>query len=154
MQVSRNALQSYPSLAGDPNAYYFTNRDERNAYFGNVGSIEKGQLCAVGGNPNSSNWEVPEWEAELYNGYNWEVVGLDSNFALIVTNAGIKALANASAGNYKFELSRIAIKQTPVAAGTDVATWESANFLQPYTDIPCPFASSVVLFVLISCILQ
>ena len=135
MQVSRNALQSYPTLAGDPNPYYFATRNERNAYFGNIANIETGQLCAVGGDPASTNWEVPEWEAELYNGYNWEVVGLDSNFALIVTNAGIRALANASAGTYKFELSRVAIKQTCVAAGTDVATWEASSFLQPYTDI-------------------
>ena len=135
MLVSRNALQSYPQLAGQNNEYYFSTRTERNAKFSDAASITVGQLCAVGGDPNSSNWEVPEWEAEMYNGTNWEVVGLDSNFALIVTDKGIKALANASEGTYKFELSRIAIKQTPVAAGVNVAAWESTQFLQPYTDI-------------------
>ena len=135
MQVSRNALQSYPQLAGQNNSYYFRTRNERNAYFSNTASISVGQLCAVGGDPTSNNWEMPEWEAELYNGTNWEVVGLDSNFALIVTNEGIKALANASNGTYKFELSRIAIKQTSVGAGVDVAAWTKDNFLYPYTDI-------------------
>lgn len=135
MLVSRNALQSYPSLAGPNNPLYFSDRNSRNAYFNNISSITTGQLCAVGGNPASDDWEEPSWQAELYNGTNWEVVGLDSNFALIVTNEGIKALSNASNGTYKFELSRIAIKQKPVASGTDVAAWTATDFLYPYTDI-------------------
>ena len=39
MLVSRNALQSWPTLKGANNANYFATRDARNAYFDSTTAV-------------------------------------------------------------------------------------------------------------------
>lgn len=128
MKCSRNSLQTYPSLAGNASSYYFKSRQDRNDYFGAL-DITTGQLCAIGGDPASTNWTEPVWEVERFNGLNWAVVSLDTNFSLVVTNEGLAALANASTGSYKLEITRIAIKQTPVRVGEILSTWTASKFI-------------------------
>lgn len=139
MLVSRNALQSWPTLAGENNPFYFSSRVARNEYF-SINLPSSGQYCAIasnGSDPASVDWDAEIWEIDQYNGKNWATIALDSNFALIVTNEGILALTDADAGGYKFEISRIAIKQTKIAAGTNVAEWSSDSFFNSddYIDI-------------------
>ena len=136
MLVSRNALQSWPTLKGANNVNYFATRDARNAYFDSTTAVV-GQYTAIGGDPKSSDWTKEEWEIDRYDGANWATVNLSKNFALIITNEGIKALTNASAGQYKLEISRIAIKQTPIGTDEDVATWTHSTFVNSntYADI-------------------
>jgi len=143
MSVSRNALQSWPDLqsdnnplAGVDNERYFKTRDERNAFYANK-NISAGYLTAVGGDPKDSDWDKGVWDVDEWNGANWHEVNLDQNFALIVTNEGIKALTDASAGQYKLEVSRVAIKKSPIVAGTDVRKWTDIDFVgsDGYIDI-------------------
>jgi len=134
MLVSRNVLQSYPDLRGQSNNYYFASRQDRNTYFSNQ-PIAEMQLCAVGGNPDSTNWDEVVWEVEQFNGENWAVVPMDTNFALVVTNEGIQALTNASLGQYKLEISRVAIKQSLFPSGTSLASLTKSDFFSNYEDI-------------------
>lgn len=136
MLVSRNALQSWPNLKGENNPYYFTTRTARDQYFTTT-SPTKNLYTAIGGDPTSADWAEEVWEVDKFDGHNWATVSLDKNFALIITNEGIMALTNAAAGEYKFEVSRIAIKQTAIAKGVDVTTWTHADWKNSngYTDI-------------------
>lgn len=124
--VSRNSLQTIPQLAGE-SKYYFTDRAARNAYFG-ADSIPNGQYCAVGGNPQSTDWTAAVWTVEQFIDNNWLVISLDSNFTLIVTNAGLLALNDADTGSYKLSISRIAIKQTSAASGDELRSWTADTF--------------------------
>ena len=128
MQVSRNSLQTYPDLSGRDNPNYFTTRAERNAAFG-TSTITAGQYCAIGGDPNSDDWNIAVWTVEQYNGTNWAIVDIDTNFALIVTNSGLQALSNAQQGQYKLEISRIALRQTGVGINADIINWTNSDFL-------------------------
>lgn len=132
MQVSRYTLQSWPTLEGENNPNYFANRTARNEYFISVVPT-KGQYTAVGGDPDSSNWSDEVWEVDRFDGENWITVELDKNFALVITNEGILALTNASVGEYQLAISRIAIKQTPIPKGEDVATWTHDSFVNSAT---------------------
>lgn len=134
MLVSRNLLQSYPDLRGQSNNYYFASRQERNVYFSNQ-AIAAMQLCAVGGNPDSTDWDEAVWEVEQFNGENWAVIPMDTNFALVITNEGITALTDASLGQYKLEISRIAIKQSLFPSGTALANLTKADFFADYSDV-------------------
>ena len=137
MLVSRNALQSYPSLRGENCPNYFRDRSERDRYFENAtASIpEYVAIAANGEDPATTDWALEVWQVEYFNGINWIAVNLSKNFALLVTNEGIKALTNASAGQYKLELSRILIKQSLIPAGEDVASWTFDDFVSNYEDI-------------------
>ena len=125
MRVSRYALQSY----NIPDDYFFATRTERDSYF--LGkNIDKGTMCAVGGDRTSTDWSSSVWEADQFNGSNWATLDLSQNFALVVTNDGIAALSNASVGQYKLELSRILIKSTPIQSGDNLANWTLTTFKQ------------------------
>lgn len=128
MLVSRNALQTYAGLGKDSKLYFRT-RQERNSYFG-AGEIQTGQLCAIGGDPDSTDYTAAVWTMERFNGQNWAVVDIGPNFALYVTNEGLLALTNANEGGYNLKISRIAIKQTtPASASAEtLSTWTSNEF--------------------------
>ena len=137
MLVSRWVLQAYAALRGSSNPNFFANRSERNQYYGS--GIENGQLCAINNNgtaPSSVDWNDDVWEVDIYNAAsgNWVSVYLDSNFALTITNDGIKALTDAAQGQYKLELSRVVIKQTLIPEGTNLSQYTSATFLNNTTD--------------------
>lgn len=136
MLVSRNALQSWPNLKGENNPYYFATRQARDQYFITTAAV-KNLYTAIGGDPLSADWAEEVWEVDKFDGHNWATVSLDKNFALIITNEGILALTNAAAGEYKFEISRIAIKQTAIAKGVDVTNWTHSDWKNSngYTDI-------------------
>ena len=127
MLVSRNALQTYPGLGKDSKLYFRT-RQERNSYFG-TGEIQTGQLCAIGGDPESADYTAAVWTMEQFNGQNWAVMDIGSNFALIVTNEGLRALTDAKTGEYNLRISRVAIKQTPISTDPNtLSNWTSNDF--------------------------
>lgn len=132
MRVSRYALQSY----NIPDDYYFLTRSERDGYFQGK-NIDKGTMCAIGGDKTSTDWSSTVWEADQYNGSNWATLDLSQNFALVVTNDGIAALTDASLGQYKLELSRILVKSTPISSGEALANWNLTTFKNTpgYSDI-------------------
>lgn len=132
MLVSRWVLQAYATLRGESNPNFFANRAERNQYYS--GTINNGQLCAINNNgtdPASVDWNEAVWEVDIYSAesQNWVSVYLDSNFALTITNDGIKALTDATLGQYKLEISRIVIKQTLIPEGTNLSQYTSNTFL-------------------------
>ena len=139
MLVSRNALQSYPTLSGENNDNYFSTRAQRDAYFANITANipEYVAIAANGEDPSTTSWDAEVWQVEYFNGINWIAVNLSKNFALIVTNDGIKALTNASLGQYRLEISRVIIKQTPLLPGEDVSNWTLTSFINSnsYSDI-------------------
>lgn len=137
MLVSRWVLQAYAALRGSSNPNFFASRAERNQYYGS--GIENGQLCAINNNgtaPASVDWNDDVWQVDIYNAAsgNWVSVYLDSNFALTITNDGIKALTDAAQGQYKLELSRVVIKQTLIPEGTNLSQYNSATFLNNTTN--------------------
>lgn len=137
MLVSRWVLQAYAALKGRSNPNYFKDRTSRNQYYGS--SVTNGQLCAInnkGIDPKNVEWDEDVWEVDVYNasGGNWVSVSLDSNFALTVTNDGIKALTDANLGHYKLEISRIVVKQTLIPDGTNLSQYTSADFLNNTPD--------------------
>lgn len=120
MQVSKYALYSY----NINEAYFFASRTQRDAYFADsVIPVQTRCAIATGGDVNADPASAI-WEVDEYNGSNWATLDLNQNFALIVTDDGIKALTDASKGQYKLELSRILIKQTKIPNGVQVATWK------------------------------
>ena len=137
MLVTRNALQTYPQLAGYPNPNYFRDITARNNYYGSS-NIPNGQYCAIGGDPDSNNpddWNEAVWRVDQFNGSNWAEVAIDTNFALIVTNSGLRALTDAVHGQYKLEVSRIAIRKTGLdSANVDLLNWTASDFLYGAAD--------------------
>ena len=132
MLVSRWVLQAYATLRGESNPNFFASRADRNTYYGN--NLTNGQLCAInnaGTDPASVDWNDDVWEVDIYSADsgNWVSVYLDSNFALTVTNDGIKALTDAANGQYKLEVSRIVIKQTLLPEGANLSQYTSNSFL-------------------------
>ena len=142
MLVSRWVLQAYATLRGESNPNFFANRSERNTYYGT--NLTGGQLCAInnnGNDPATVDWNDEVWEVDIYNAdsKNWVSVYLDSNFALTITNDGIKALTNANAGQYKLEVSRVAIKQTLLPEGANLTQYNEGMFFnssqEGYADV-------------------
>ena len=127
MLVSRLAIQSYPDLQGEGNPNFFMNTTQRDSYFAGQ-TIKVGQYCAIGGDPNSTDWSEPVWEIHQFNGVNWAVVDLSQNFALVVTNDGIAALSNTEEGMYKVKISRILVKSTGASLGDNLASWDINTF--------------------------
>lgn len=135
MRVSRNSIQSYPRLAGKNNPRFFTDRAARNLALIPGSNIEEGEYCAIGGDPLSEDWSTPVWEVEQYIDNNWVLLSIDPNFALTVTNEGLKALANAEKGEYLVKISQVMIKKTPIPQGTSLVNWTRNDFMSPYSDI-------------------
>lgn len=132
MLVSRWVLQAYATLRGESNPNFFASRADRNTYYGT--NLTNGQLCAINSNgtdPATVDWNDDVWEVDVYSAEsgNWVSVYLDSNFALTITNDGIKALTDAARGQYKLEVSRIVIKQTLIPEGTNLSQYTSNTFL-------------------------
>lgn len=142
MLVSRWVLQAYATLRGESNPNFFATRIARDQYYGT--NLTNGQLCAInnnGASPASVDWNDAVWEVDIYSASsgNWVSVYLDSNFALTITNDGIKALTDAAKGQYKLEISRVAIKQTLIPEGANLSQYTSNTFLNStangYSDV-------------------
>ena len=137
MLVSRWVLQAYATLRGESNPNFFATRADRDTTYGS--NLTNGQLCAINNNgtdPNTVDWNEAVWEVDIYSADsgNWVSVYLDSNFALTVTNDGIKALTDATNGQYKLEISRIVIKQTLIPEGTNLSQYTSNTFINSTAD--------------------
>jgi hypothetical protein len=124
-KVSKLQLASYKI----PDSYFFPTRDDRNAAFVN-NTIEPGTYCAVANNPNvnMNDVETAYWYLEQYNGSNWTLVSISDDYALTVTNEGLKALSDAQIGGYKLEISRVCIREQTVPVGQNVVEWTENNF--------------------------
>ncbi len=136
MLVSRLSLQSYPKLAGNNNPRFFLTRDERNMYF-TPDTTETGEMCAIGGNPTLYGADSTEalWTVEQYNGENWVVVPMDPNFALIITNDGLRAVSRAGSGTYLLKFVGVKIKETQLSTSyANQITWTDKDFVNSALD--------------------
>lgn len=137
MQVSRNTLQSVLGLEGLNNPNYFATRAARNAAF-DPATTEVGTLTAIGGDPESNDWDSPVWEVDTaIEGGNWALKTLDPNFALVVTDEGLLALtfAKNNPAEYKMAISAVKIKQSTVPENTDLTKWTASTFNNPLNDV-------------------
>ncbi len=146
MKVSRSSLLSYQI----PDNLWFLDRNEtkviddkefisRNEYFmQHPALLEAGLYCAVGGNPNltSNNTAYNElvWELERYNGINWVAVNPTQNYSLTITNEGLKALANATNGTYKVEITQVQIIADVISnPARPIISWTNTDFYDKET---------------------
>lgn len=123
-KVSKQQLASYEI----PNNYFFATRQERNSALPNP---SEGTFCAVANNPNVdvTDEETANWYLEYFNGSNWTLVSISDDYALVVTNDGLKALTQAETGGYKLEISRVCIREQSVPVGERVTEWTLNNFI-------------------------
>lgn len=99
MLVSRDQLSGYAI----PEDLWFNDRIERDQFFINYPDrLTYGLYCAIGNDENG-------WELEQFDGYNWAVASIDSSYTLIITNDGLKALADADHGTYQVYITGIKI---------------------------------------------
>ena len=146
MKVSRSSLLGYQI----PDNLWFLDRNEtkviddkefisRNEYFmQHPALLEAGLYCAVGGNPNltSNNAAYNElvWELERYNGINWVAVNPTQNYSLTITNEGLKALANATNGTYKVEITQVQIIADVISnPARPIISWTNNDFYDKET---------------------
>lgn len=135
MATSRYTLQKYPTLAGDDTTYYFSSRAKRDEYF-LTATPTINQLTAIntkGLSAENTDWGDPVWEVDVYNGTNWYQMEVDPDFALVITNDGLRALTDAKDAKYVLEVSRIIVKQTPIPAGIDIANLTHNTFVSSAT---------------------
>ena len=135
MAASRYTLQKYPTLAGDDTTYYFSSRAKRDEYF-LTATPTINQLTAIntkGLSAENTDWGDPVWEVDVYNGTNWYQMEVDPDFALVITNDGLRALTDAKDAKYVLEVSRIIVKQTPIPAGIDIANLTHNTFVSSAT---------------------
>lgn len=127
MKVTRESLTSYNI---NP-AYFFQTRKDRNAYFdANDSALYPGLYCAIGGDPTSTDYTLPVWEMEVYNGTNWTLQTLDPNYSLIVTNEGLAALANPKTGEYKLQISALKINSDVIKnPPKPIIQWSNSDFV-------------------------
>lgn len=125
MKVSREQLLSY-SIA---ESNFFPTRADRNAQYpeGPNGNI----YIAVANDPNvdMTDKTSPLWQVEQWNGVNWTLVSIGSDFALIVTNQGLRAATIAQNGTYKVDITSVKVRSTSVPRGSDVINWENTDFV-------------------------
>lgn len=127
MLVQKSKLYTY--LAQD-SRYWFTTRTgtdpkiSRNAYFDvHPDELLEGQYCAVGNDDQG-------WQLEQYLNENWITVNPNPNYNLLVTNRGLKALADAQNGGYRLYISGIKIREDIVAQdSTEVINWTDDEFI-------------------------
>lgn len=112
MKVSRNTLSQSYSV---PDNNFFATRSDRNRYFESYPSLlVTGTYCAIGGDPQSTDYSVESWELEMYNGANWTLQSVDPNYSLVITEDGLNALPNLNNGTYKLQISSVKIKQNHI----------------------------------------
>ena len=115
MKVSKNLLTTSYNV---PESHFFATREERNTYF-MTNSYGDYALCAINSTGESVENTDPDaavWDLELFNGINWVLQSVDTNYAMVITNEGLKALAyvNESQGGYKIRISGIKCKSTHI----------------------------------------
>lgn len=123
-KVSKKQLASYSI----PENYFFATRQERNSSLPNP---SEGIYCAVANNPNvnKSDEDSANWYLEYFNGSNWTLVSISDDYAIIVTNDGLKALTQAETGGYKLTISRVCVREQNVPVGEKVTEWTANNFI-------------------------
>ena len=111
---------------------FFATREDRNANMG--ANPEAGTYCAIAENPDIDVTSEEErastlWYVEFFNGSNWVLCSLDPNYALIITDDGLKALTDIYNGQYLFDVS--AVKICPDVINdpqTPISSWTKTNF--------------------------
>lgn len=123
-KVSKLQLASYEI----PDNYFFPTRQDRNSALPNP---SEGTYCAVANNPNvpMDDEQTANWYLEYFNGANWTLVSISDDYALIVTNDGLKALTQAETGSYKLVISRVCVREQNVPVGEKVTEWNINNFI-------------------------
>lgn len=141
MKVSRSSLLSYQI----PDNLWFLDRNEtkvindkefisRNDYFlQHPTLLQAGLYCAVGGNPyitsNEASYNELTWELERYNGINWVTVNAIQNYSLTITNVGLQALAEATTGSYKIEITKVQMIADVISnPARPIISWTNDDF--------------------------
>lgn len=129
MKVSKNLLTNSYNV---PESHFFATREERNMYF-MTNSYGDHALCAINSTGESVENTDPYaavWDLELFNGINWVLQSVDTNYAMVITNEGLKALAyvNESQGGYKIRISGIKCKSTHIISNENLAQWTDEIF--------------------------
>lgn len=105
MLVSKDQLQNY-KIADD---LWFATRTDRDQFFITYPDrLTYGLYCAIGNDESG-------WEVEQFNGYNWALASIDDSYTLVITNDGLKALADADHGIYKLHISGVKIINTIIS---------------------------------------
>lgn len=116
----------------DENSFFATRIDRNNYYSNSDIYLDTGTYCAVANDPNvnKDDTENALWYLEVYNGANWTLVSLDDSFALVVTNAGLKALTKIKEDpiQYSLIITRVALRSEPIPAGTSMINYTDTEF--------------------------
>lgn len=131
MLVSAEQLSNY----NIPSDFWFPSRTNRNSYFSeNPSALVSGIYCAI--SDSEEDYEIGKqdstaqvWELEQYNGINWQVYTVDENYNLVITTAGLEALANVVNGATTLSFSGIKIIDTCLTnPSTPLAMWTDNMF--------------------------
>lgn len=132
MKASKELLtKSY----GVPNSHFFATREERNAYF-TTNNYTNGTLCAIS-STGSKNVEDSEsiWELEIFNGVNWAMKSVDTDYSLVITNEGVMALSyvGETSSGYRVNISAVKIKSNNISsdelAKRPLVQWTNDDFV-------------------------
>lgn len=126
MKASKNLLLTSFNVKEE---HFFQTRDDRNAFFLNA-KCEAGLYCAIGGTKETDPNE-PVWDLELFNGKNWVLQSNDANYSLIITNAGLEALAyvNEYQGEYRIRITAVKCRANFIQnPSKPIISWEGKDF--------------------------
>lgn len=131
MLVSADQLSNY----NIPSDFWFPSRASRNTYFSeNAAALISGIYCAIADSEEDyiigkEDTTAQVWELEQYNGVNWQTYTVDENYNLIITTAGLEALANVVNGSTTLSFSGIKIIDTCLTnPSTPLAMWTDNMF--------------------------
>ena len=126
MKVSKISALNYITQSD----YFFPTRaDRNNAFLGD--DIPSGTTIAVAGEANVDMTDETSalWSIEKFNGANWVLESLDSNYSLVITDEGLAALSAVQEGKYIFDISCVKVKQNNIVnPSTPLTSWTDANF--------------------------
>ena len=127
MKISKSAALNYVTQ----DTYFFPTRSDRNNAFPGD-DIASGTVIAVAEDPSvdMTDLTTPLWAIEKFNGANWVLESLDSNYSLTITDEGLAALAAVQEGKYVFDISCVKVKANNIVnPSTPLTNWTDANFI-------------------------
>lgn len=88
----------------------------------NTSRLVDGAYCAIGN-------DVDGWELEQFDSNNWNTVLVDPNYALVITNEGLRALTYVLQGGYQLYFSGLKILDNPVLnPHKPLINWTDSDF--------------------------
>lgn len=106
MKVSKNLINSNLQLDNGRD-YFRTLINLVDAQTRDPNYYTTGKYCAIGGDPASPDMSTNVWDLVLFDGTTWVSVVPDSDYSLIVTSEGLKAVTDATLGGYQLRFCKI-----------------------------------------------